>query len=74
MVPLEELTFPQLLMRTAKRCGQRPAVWYRSETMTYNRLARQVEAYGAALCAGGIRKGTVTLPFMHCIPINIDLQ
>lgn len=57
MVPLEELTFPQLLMRTAKRCGQRPAVWYRSETMTYNRLARQVEAYGAALCAGGIRKG-----------------
>ena len=57
MIPLEELTFPQLLMRTAKRFGQRPAVWYRSETMTYTRLAQRVEACGAALYAAGVRKG-----------------
>ena len=57
MVPLEDLTFPQLLKRTAERFADRPAVWYRSETMTYAQLADGVEAYGAALAAAGIRRG-----------------
>ena len=57
MRPLENLTFPELLRRTAARFPLRPAVWYGGETLTYAQLQEQVRAYGGALCAAGLAKG-----------------
>lgn len=57
MKDLEELTFWQLLRRTASRFSAREAVRFAGESITYEELIERVSRCGAALCARGIGRG-----------------
>jgi fatty-acyl-CoA synthase len=54
---LEEITVGQLLQRTTRRFGSRPAVWYGGRTWTYEELERETGRVAAALASIGVKKG-----------------
>lgn len=58
MLPLENITFGQLLRRTAERYPQRPAMWYGGETVSYRELETRVAQCAQQMLTLGIRRGS----------------
>ncbi|MFC1639562.1 long-chain fatty acid--CoA ligase [Gemmatimonadota bacterium] len=57
-IDYEEITIPEILMRSVKRHGDRPAVSFMNCQLTYEQLNDQVRRLATALAALGVEKDT----------------
>ena len=57
-IDYEEITIPQILMRSVERHGDRPAISFMNCRLTYRQLNDQVERLATALAALGVEKDT----------------
>jgi len=57
ILPLEEITLPQILRRTARRFPERPALEYDKRVWSYRDIERETAAMAAGLLSLGVKKG-----------------
>ncbi len=57
MIPLENITVGELLLRSSRKYASRPAVWYKGNYISYGDFNELIIRYAGALYSMGVKKG-----------------